>query len=208
MLVCTDRAAADAAFAAKAPRPWREVVLEVYPEATVDANGRAHAPHDGYECPLTGRTFSAGEFLPMSEPEDQLVLRGGGKPRWFPRAVLQSTGEEVEWVGTKAQMLAVREVLVAQTRALEASQSRHLGEVGAKVSLEVEVTYQDCFEGAFGPVHVHVMKTATGDVVVYKGSKLLAGRGKWLRLTAKVKEHGVREGVRQTVVSHPKAEVI
>lgn len=49
------------------------------------------------------------------------------------------------------------------------------------------------------------MKNADGSVIVYKGSKCFdRGRGEKVTLRAKIKSHGERDGVAQTVIERPK----
>lgn len=102
MLTVTDVATVDMVFHNKAPRPIEEIMLEIYPDATRDRNGRFHAPHDGYECPITGALFRAGEFLPMEEDEE----RGFAPGRKIPEA-RDLDGKLHSWDGTRAQNTAV-----------------------------------------------------------------------------------------------------
>lgn len=217
MLIVTDRTAVDAAFEAAAPRPLRELVLEVYPDAVEDANGRFHAPHDGYECPITGSIYRGGEYLPTDEVDDpfERAMRAPGSAHRSPEARTLA-GEVVRWSGTRAQELAAWGVLIAQTRAVEAATSRHVGEVGKMTELrDLTVQFIKGFPGFYGTKWLHVMKDPSGNVVVYMGTKRLAtgkqmGRlieaqkGDRLSLRCKVKDHSVREGVAQTLVERPK----
>jgi hypothetical protein len=204
MLIVTDINEINETFSSKAPRPWRDVVLEVYPDATEDRNGRFHAPYDGYECTLTGRTFRAGEYLPMTEPDDDYRVIGAA--RRFPTAI-DLNGKEHSWDGTRAQNLAVWSKLFEQTRAHEATISQHIGEIGSKIQLNITLNFVKAFNGFYGDVWIHVMKDEIGNVIVYKGSKCLGKKGDSFVLQAKVKEHGEREGVKQTIVERPKVIV-
>ena len=216
MLICTDRQAADAAFEAKSPRPWREVVLDIYPDAVEDANGRFHAPHDGYECPITGQQFAGGQFLPMDEV-DPFEAAMSAPARKFPTAKCAKTGEVLRWVGTRAQCGAVWAVLIAQTRAVEAATSQHVGEVGKMIDLtDLTIELVKGWDGLYGMTWLHIMKDAAGNVIVYKGSKRFKsdaysamrgreyGAGDKVSLRCKVKAHSDREGVAQTVIERPK----
>jgi len=202
MLIVTNLEAVNFAFNAKAPRPWREVVLEIYPEATEDVNGRFHAPYDGYECGLTGRTFRGGEYLPMAEPEDN--YRVVGAERKVPTAV-DLNGVEYSWDGSRAQNLAVWSELFNQTRAHEALMSNHIGAVGDKIKFTAKMNFVKGFDGYYGTVWINVMKDEAGNVIVYKGGKALAKKGELVTIAAKVKQHGEREGVKQTIIERPKA---
>jgi hypothetical protein len=218
-LTCTDRAKVDELFSAAAPRPIREVILEVYPDAVEDANGRFHAPYDGYECPITGQQFRGGEFLPMDEVEDPMerAMRAPGSTRRLPEARVLATGEVVRWSGTRAQNAAAWAELIRQTREHDAGISRHVGEVGQMVELrDLVLQFVKGFDGYYGTTFIHVLKDPSGNVIVYKGSKRLttgpskvldrvAEKGQRVSIRAKVKAHGERDGVAQTVVERPKA---
>lgn len=217
MLIITDRQAVDQAFASKTPRPFREVVLEVYPDAVEDANGRFHAPHDGYECPFSGKLFRGGEYLPTEEVEDpfERALRAPGAVRNFPRGRTLD-GQVFSWEGTRAQELAAWAELIKQTREHEAKTSCHVDEVGKMTNLaDLELQFVKGFEGFYGTVWLHVMKDPSGNVVVYKGSKRLRTgpnpyldkdlqKGGKVSLRCKIKAHSDREGVAQTIVERPK----
>lgn len=201
MLIVTDLNAVNEAFNAKAPRPMKDVILEIYPEATIDCNGRAHAPYDGYMCALTNNTFKAGEFLPMAEPEDN--YRVMGSERKFPKAV-DLNGNEHTWDGTKAQNLAVWAELIAQSKAHDAMKSNHIGNVGDKISFTGVVEMVKGFDGMYGITWIHIIKDVIGNVIVYKGSKRLSDKGKSINVAAKVKAHGDRDGIKQTIIERPK----
>jgi hypothetical protein len=202
MLIVTNVAAVEAVIAAKMPRPWKEIVLDVYPGATIDANGRAHAPYDGYECGLTGRQFKAGEFLPMSEPDDN--YRVMGREVVMPSAI-DTDGNIHEWTDlTRAQRAAVYAELINQTREHDAAKSKHIGNVGDKITLAAVVEMVKGFDGMYGTVWIHVLKDLAGNVLIYKGTKRLANKGSSINLAAKIKAHGDRDGVKQTIVERPK----
>ena len=70
-----------------------------------------------------------------------------------------------------------------------------------------------------GKVYIHGMKDAAGNVLIHKGNALLVDiidgyprqikKGEHIRFSATVKEHGVRDGVQQTIVSRPsKGELV
>lgn len=202
MFIVTNTAAVESIIAAKAPRPWREVVLEIYPEATEDRNGRFHAPYDGYECSLTGRSFRAGEYLPMTEPDD--TYTGFGGYITHPTAV-DPEGNVHTWENLgKAQRTAVYAELLAQSKAYDAAKSDFVGKVGEKVTIEAVLNVVKSYMGGFGPVFFHVMKDTSGSVIFYKGSKRLGSKGETIKVTAKVKSHDIREDVKQTIIERPK----
>jgi hypothetical protein len=202
MFIVTNVAAIESIITAKAPRPWREVVLEIYPGATEDRNGRFHSPYDGYECSITGRCFRAGEYLPMSEPDDTYIGIGGYITH--PTAI-DANGIVHTWENLgKAQRNAVFAELLAQSKANDAAKSDFVGKIGEKTTIEAVLNVVKCYSGGFGPIFFHVMKDTSGSVIFYKGSKRLGFKGDNIKLTAKVKLHDIREGVKQTVIERPK----
>jgi hypothetical protein len=58
-------------------------------------------------------------------------------------------------------------------------------------------------EGQFGTSYLHIMNDAQGNVVIYKGTKILGGKTETLTVKATVKEHGERDGVKQTKIARP-----
>ena len=88
--------------------------------------------------------------------------------------------------------------------ALNAS-SQHIGTVGKREVFDLTVQWVKHFEGAFGATYIHGLKDAAGNVVIYKGSKCLGQKDAALKVKATVKEHGERDGVKQTIISRPAA---
>lgn len=81
--------------------------------------------------------------------------------------------------------------------------SQHIGTVGERTNLELTLNWVKYFEGAFGATYIHGLKDAAGNVVIYKGSKCLGEKGATVKVKATIKEHGERDGVKQTVISRP-----
>jgi hypothetical protein len=200
MYTVTDTAAVEAIITKKAPRPWKEIVLEVYPDATIDRNGRAHSPYAGYVCPITGNVFGPGEYLPMSEPENESQRSAVATAR-----AIDVNGVVHEWPNlTKSQRMAVYAELLAQSKAYDASQSDFVGVVGQKVTLDVVIQMVKSYTGSFGMTYFHVMKDSNGSVIFYKGAKRIAEKGSNVKVAAKIKSHDTRDGVKQTVIERPK----
>lgn len=206
MLTVTDISAVNAVFFFKTPRPVRDIMLEIYPDATEDRNGRFHAPYDGYECPISGKTFRAGEYLPMEELEDGYRIMGGA-PRRFPVAQ-DLSGQRHEWDGTPAQNRAVWALLLEQSRAHDAIRSNFIGQPGEKVALTLTVSHIHAYDGTYGTVFINIMKDEAGNVVIYKGAKKLAAKDETIKVSAKVKAHNVRDDVKQTLIERPKVTLI
>jgi hypothetical protein len=120
---------------------------------------------------------------------------------------------------TEKQGLAVRNILAknaerkAQYRA-EALTKIHVGTVGERRDFDLTVRFVTYFETQWGTTWVFVMEDVEGNVVVYKGSSWLyneqknkADKGDKITLKATVKEHGERDGVKQTIIARPKQKL-
>ena len=102
--------------------------------------------------------------------------------------------------------LARQQQFVAERKAKFAAQdagSQHIGTVGKREVFTLTINWVKYFEGAFGATYIHGLKDAAGNVVIYKGSKCLGEKGATVTVKATVKEHGDRDGVKQTIISRP-----
>ena len=115
---------------------------------------------------------------------------------------------------TEGQVNAVRKCIVqreerraewASKRAALNANCQHLGTVGQKVTLTLTVVHIVVLDGAYGTNYIHICEDADQNVVIYKGKAIdFPLKGETATVTAVVKEHGVREGVKQTVIQRPK----
>ncbi len=86
---------------------------------------------------------------------------------------------------------------------IDADKSGWIGTVGERRMFDLTVRLVITMEGQYGFSYLHVMNDTDGNVVVYKGTKKLAERGGSVTVKATVKEHDVRDGVRQTKIARP-----
>lgn len=91
----------------------------------------------------------------------------------------------------------------AAARAAEAAQSQHIGTVGERITIEGTITFSTSYDTAYGTTYVTGIKDEAGNVYIQKGVPL-GQRGADISLKATVKEHGERDGVKQTIISRPK----
>jgi hypothetical protein len=95
----------------------------------------------------------------------------------------------------------------SQRAALNANRV-HVGTVGQKVTLTITVVHLVVLEGMYGTNYIFICEDADQNTIIYKGkSDCMPGKGHTVTVTATVKEHGVREGVKQTVIQRPKKVV-
>ena len=87
-------------------------------------------------------------------------------------------------------------------RASKAATIGHVGTVGERRDFDLTVKKVLAFEGTFGATYVNICEDGNGNVVVYKGSN------DWptgpIKVKATVKDHDVRNGLPQTLISRPK----
>lgn len=194
MYLVTDIAALETVLDGAAPRPMKEVILEYYPDCTIDRNGRAHAPYDGYECQFTGAQFRAGEYLPF-EPNEEIIERSGGS--FVPKLVVMTQdGEVLAYEGSKGQIRAGREEAKAQMAAYDETAARHVGEVGKRQDfvLTLMTSFVD-YDGLYGPSVTYYFRDADMNPVVWKTSKSLGVKvGEVITLKATVKAHWTARG--------------
>jgi len=91
-----------------------------------------------------------------------------------------------------------------EARQADADKSGWVGEVGERRVFNLTIRMVIAMEGQYGYSYLHVMHDADGNVVVYKGTNCLGEKGDAVSVKATVKEHDVRDGVRQTKISRPK----
>lgn len=101
--------------------------------------------------------------------------------------------KKAEWASEKAALDAKR---------------AHIGTVGQKVTMTLTVVHLVILDGMYGTTYIHICEDADQNIVIYKGtSNAMPGKGHTVTVTATIKEHGVRDGVKQTVIQRPKAIV-
>ena len=77
-----------------------------------------------------------------------------------------------------------------------------VGAVGERQAFAVTVKHIVDLEGIYGTSHLHICRDADDNVIIYKGTQYW-GKGAQVTFMAKVKEHGVRDGVKQTIIQRP-----
>lgn len=110
--------------------------------------------------------------------------------------------KQAAFLGKLLAQIPAREAQKAERAAVNAN-SKHVGTVGARATWHVRVEWVKSFDSQFGTTFIHGLRDADGNVVIYKGSRQLADKGQHVGFVATIKEHGERDGVKQTVVARP-----
>ncbi len=82
------------------------------------------------------------------------------------------------------------------------SKCEFVGTVGERQAFSLKVIIIVELESMYGSSYLHVCRDDNQNIIIYKGSQYW-GSGAEVTCTAKVKEHGVRDGVKQTIIQRP-----
>lgn len=107
-------------------------------------------------------------------------------------SIEKSKARRAEWASEKAALDAQR---------------THLGVVGEKIDLVVTLRKAISIESQFGTSFIFIMEDAAKNLVIYKGNGSAfydVQDGDTITIRATVKDHGVRDGVKQTIIQRPK----
>ena len=88
----------------------------------------------------------------------------------------------------------------------EWKQAYCVGVIDDDYRFDLTIKFVTSFETQFGTTFVNICEDADANVVVYKGSNLLGGKGEKVQVKATIKAHDYRDGVAQTIISRPKAK--
>jgi hypothetical protein len=142
----------------------------------------------GYSDDFIGSLAEAFDTYGKLTPNQSAAVLKGVDARAARRA---------EWADKQAELNASRQ---------------HIGRVGQKLDLELTIKKIIELEGLqFGGYHgftyIYIMEDADKNVVIYKGNSAAfstVDEGSTYRFTATIKVHGVRDGVKQTIIQRPK----
>ncbi len=115
---------------------------------------------------------------------------------------------------TEGQVAAVRKILAdraarkaewANKEAAINANRQFIGEVGKKATMVLTVKHIVTLESLYGTNYIHICEDQSQNIVIYKGkSENFPLKGETATVVATVKEHGVRNNVKQTVIQRPK----
>lgn len=115
---------------------------------------------------------------------------------------------------TEKQVLAVRKCIEANQarkaewadkKALLDASRKHIGTIGEKITLSLTCVHSIQLDSTFGTTFINICEDSEKNIVIYKGNAIgFPCKGETATIRATVKEHGVRDGVKQTVIQRPK----
>jgi uncharacterized protein YfbU (UPF0304 family) len=132
---------------------------------------------EGFMGSMASALDSYGKLTPK---QSEAVLKG----------IDARAARKAEWDDKKAAIDATR---------------AFVGTVGEKITLTLKVVHIVELDGSFGTIYINICEDADNNTIIYKGNaKGFPEKGETATITATVKEHGVRNGVKQTVIQRPK----
>ena len=147
----------------------------------VEAGREYHKGTVIYKEGFMGSMASAlDNFGKLTPKQSEAVLKG----------IEARAARKAEWDDKKAAIDATR---------------AFVGTVGEKITITLKVVHIVELDGSFGTVYINICEDADNNTIIYKGNaKGFPNKDETATITATVKEHGVRNGVKQTVIQRPK----
>lgn len=132
---------------------------------------------EGFMGSMASALDSYGKLTPK---QSEAVLKG----------IEARAARKAEWADKKAAIDATR---------------AFVGNVGEKITITLKVVHIVELDGSFGTIYINICEDADNNTIIYKGNaKGFPNKDETATITATVKEHGVRNGVKQTVIQRPK----
>jgi hypothetical protein len=146
--------------------------------------GRTHNDYGKFSGYVEGFMGSMAEaydkYGKLSEKQCEAILKG----------IDARAARRAEWADKKAIIDANRE---------------HIGTVGEKFTITLKVVHVVVLDGIYGTTYINICEDADNNTIIYKGNaKGFPRKGETAMVIATIKEHGVREGVKQTIIQRPK----
>ena len=146
--------------------------------------GRTHNAYGNISGYVEGFIGSMAEaydkYGKLTEKQSQAILKG----------IDATIARKAEWANKKAALDATR---------------TFLGVVGQKITLTLKVVHIVMLDSSFGTIYINICEDSDKNIIIYKGNaKGFPDKDETATVIATVKDHGVRNGVKQTVIQRPK----
>jgi hypothetical protein len=169
---------------ANAQKTWRanteradEIESALTDGITYDGHGNFMGYGDDFMGKMAESFYTWGKLSPK---QCEAILKG----------IDARAARRAEWADKKAAIDAKRDFV---------------GTVGEKITLTLKVVHIVVLDGSFGTVYINICEDENNNTIIYKGNaKGFPEKDETATITATVKEHGVRNGVKQTVIQRPK----
>ena len=168
---------------ANAQKTWRANTERAIEIEDAVGSGRKYSERGdmvGYEDGFMGSMAHAYDtFGKLTPKQCEAILKG----------IDARAARKAEWADKKAVIDAKRE---------------HIGTVGEKLTITLKVVHIVELETAFGINYIYICEDENQNTIIYKGKSVaMPNKGETVTVIATIKEHGVRDGVKQTVIQRP-----
>lgn len=138
----------------------------------------------GYKDGFLGSMASAFDtYGKLTPKQSQAVLKG----------IDAHAARKAEWAAQNAAKNALK---------------THIGTVGEKMVITLTTVHVVDIETAYGYIGLYICEDSNKNTIIYKGNaKGFPDKGESAMIIATIKEHGVRDGVKQTIIQRPKVIV-
>lgn len=151
---------------------------------------------------ITGGLFAGDWGNVFLSFRDQLLDRGSLSVKQT-EIVRNTLNKRIQWAAERAEK-----------RANEAAKSDHVGALGERRNFDLTCIFVTSYESRYGVQHIHGFKDDFGNIIIHKGNPIWVevevdtrdrriSKGDRVSLTASIKSHGEREGVKQTIITRP-----
>lgn len=173
---------------ANAQKTWRantERASEIESALLVGIVYNERGDFKGYKDDFMGSMAQAFyTYGKLSPKQSEAILKG----------IDARAARKAEWADKKAAIDAKRDFV---------------GTLGEKITITLKVVHIVELDSSFGTVYINICEDENNNTIIYKGNaKGFPDKGETATVVATVKEHGVRNGVKQTVIQRPKAVAV
>jgi hypothetical protein len=148
------------------------------------ADGRTYDDEGNFKCYKEGFVGSlASAYAKYGKLSEKQVLA-------VRKCIADRIVRKAEWKSKQAVLDATRQ---------------HIGVIGEKVTFALTCVHVVEINGLYGTNFINICEDADKNIVIYKGYAFgFPNKGETATIKATIKDHGVRNGVKQTVIQRPK----
>jgi hypothetical protein len=121
----------------------------------------------------------------------------------FLRSMAQSLAQWGNLTARQKESVESCFAVIDRKEAMKAN-SQHIGAVGDKVIMTITVAHTVVITSMYGNTYLSICTDEHGNSVIYKGNATFPDTKETATIKATIKEHGVRDGVKQTIIQRPK----
>jgi hypothetical protein len=148
------------------------------------AGGRIYDDEGNFKC------FKEGFVGSLASAYDTYGKLSEKQVEAVRKCIFANIARKAEWACKKAELDAKRE---------------YVGAVGEKITITLTCVYVVVIDGVYGTNYINICEDADKNIVIYKGKSIdFPNKGETATIKATIKELGVRNGVKQTVIQRPK----